>query len=80
MAVVTVTVAVDTVPPVVKVVRAVNVVREEEVVCVYRTFCVVLEEVLVDDADDWTTALVPLIPIQPLKLSLISSAYAGSEV
>lgn len=63
---------------------------EVDVVPAYATFWVALE-VLVDDsvfipveevdaAEDWTTALVPLIPMQPLRLSLISSAYPGSEL
>ena len=63
---------------------------EADVVPAYAPFCVALE-VVVDDsvfipveeveaAEDWTTALVPLIPMQPLRLSLISSPYPVSEV
>ena len=58
---------------------------EVDVVPAYAPFCVALEVLVddcvfipveeVDDAEDWTTALVPLIPMQPLRLSLISSAY-----
>jgi hypothetical protein len=63
---------------------------EVDVVPAYATFCVALEVLVdnsvfipveeVDDAEDWTTALVPLIPMQSLRLSLISSAYPGSEL
>jgi len=90
VAVVTVTVAVETIPPLVMVVSVVYVVREADVIPVYAPFCVALEVLVpsnvfvpveeVDDAEDWTTALVPLIPMQLLRLSFISSANPTSEV
>jgi hypothetical protein len=90
VAVVTVTVAVETIPPLVMVVSVVYVNSEVDVVAAYAPFCVALEvpvdkSVLVpveevDAAEDWTTALVPLTPMQPLRPSLISSAYPTSEL
>ena len=79
VAVVTVTVAMETVPPLVKVVSIVYVIKEDVDGSAY---CVVGEETVVVPmfvaawpvaaAVDWTPTLVPFIPIQLLRLLLIS--------